>query len=601
MVGNKSEVGISEPTLVVTNSRPSSTHDAKNAVKVDKPIEEPMAHEPMAHEPVAQEPAEQQPAAQEIMEQVPTNDEITTDVPKVDNTDAPSKADSNVTKESDDPKVMAPNQDTSWFSWWSGAKPTTTMPPSVAEAKETTEPEHPKTAPETGSATVIETNTPVPPPESSSTVQESTEPVPIKSQPSISESSNASYLAWIWPARSPPKSTPAQFETPPPLETTAVLENITKPIEQSQQPTPKETESSTTIATVNPLITTLPQTRSSWMSFWARRDSMPELKRTIGPETMQVPDDIDPQGRPVKKQKIDEPVPQITEINGSIKSKTGVHTPSVSISAIPATPNKPPATPTKPETPTKTPQRSKNGKDKAKAPPPPNHVLPEFDTVYPSLPAKEGFFSRVTKAILPTSSANHPLGALHPHAKRCPPPPIRKAVAIGIHGFFPLRILRSVLGEPTGTSVKFATLASEAIHRFSDRQYGSPSAIEVVKIALEGEGTVAARIDMLWKNLSKNTEWMDHVREADLILVACHSQGSPVGAGIMARLVEEGIVRERTRLGLLCVAGIHLGPAMDVGQRVVIKAYNAIESEAARELYGITLLFGADHRVPGFG
>jgi len=55
----------------------------------------------------------------------------------------------------------------------------------------------------------------------------------------------------------------------------------------------------------------------------------------------------------------------------------------------------------------------------------------------------------------------------------------------------------------------------------------------------------------------------------------------------MARLVEEGVVvMERTRLGLLCVAGIHLGPAIDVGQRVVIKAYNAIESEAARELYG---------------
>jgi hypothetical protein len=130
-------------------------------------------------------------------------------------------------------------------------------------------------------------------------------------------------------------------------------------------------------------------------------------------------------------------------------------------------------------------------------------------------------------------------------------------------------------------------LASEAIHRYSERQYGSSNAVEVVKIALEGEGTIAARVDMLWKNLSGKEEWMDHVREADLILVACHSQGSPVGAGIMARLVEEGIVSERTRLGLLCVAGIHLGPATDVGQRVVMKAYNAIESEAARELYGI--------------
>ena len=109
----------------------------------------------------------------------------------------------------------------------------------------------------------------------------------------------------------------------------------------------------------------------------------------------------------------------------------------------------------------------------------------------------------------------------------------------------------------------------------------------MVKIALEGEGTVAARVELLWRILCGKKEWMEHVRGADLILVACHSQGSPVGAGIMAKLVEEGVVPERTRLGLLCIAGIHLGPAIDVGQRVVMKAYNAIESEAARELYGI--------------
>lgn len=94
---------------------------------------------------------------------------------------------------------------------------------------------------------------------------------------------------------------------------------------------------------------------------------------------------------------------------------------------------------------------------------------------------------------------------------------------------------------------------------------------------------------------------MEHIREADLILVACHSQGSPVGAGIMAKLVEEGIVAmERTRLGLLCVAGIHLGPAIDVGQRVVIKAYNAIESEAARELYGNQRENCVDYRFSRF-
>jgi hypothetical protein len=322
---------------------------------------------------------------------------------------------------------------------------------------------------------------------------------------------------------------------------------------------------------------------------------MPDLKRTAQiPETMQVPDDIDAQGRPIKRQKTQDDstldIPT-TEVNALIKPIVikPSHTSSNSTSAIPlGTPSKPPASP-KPETPSKTPKKDPKVK-LPPLPPPPNHVLPDFETVYPSVPAKEGLLSRVTRAIIPAAgrAPYHILpGALHAHPRRSHPPPIRKAVAIGIHGFFPLRILRSVLGEPTGTSVKFATLASEAIHRFSARTYGSASAVEVVKIALEGEGTVAARIDMLWKSLVGKEEWMTHIREADLILVACHSQGSPVGAGIMARLVEEGCVGEGKRLGLLCVAGIHLGPAIDVGQRVVIKAYNAIESEAARELYGI--------------
>ena len=324
---------------------------------------------------------------------------------------------------------------------------------------------------------------------------------------------------------------------------------------------------------------------------------MPDLKRTLHmPDTMLVPEDIDSQGRPIKRQKTqDDSKLDITTTEVKPTAAKPSHASSNSTSAIPVgTPTKPSAAATpKAETPSKTPKKDPKVK-LPPPPPPPNHVLPNFEAVYRSLPAKEGLLSRLTNAILPNAGRPpyHILpGALHAHPRRSHPPPIRKAVAIGIHGFFPLRILRSVLGEPTGTSVKFAALASEAIHRFSSTMYGSPGAIEVVKIALEGEGTVAARIDLLWKSLVGKEEWMKHIREADLILVACHSQGSPVGAGIMARLVEEGCVGESysKRMGLLCVAGIHLGPAIDVGQRVVIKAYNAIESEAARELYGIVL------------
>lgn len=584
----------SEPTLVVTSSRPASAHDPKTEGKGDKPVEASV-----------QETAEQPAASTGVVKDTETNVEVPPQPETRESQQAETKNQELTTKEG------SAAQEARWFAWWGGSTSENLTAPKAQEPKKSTDSELPTTtAPVTNPTTEVDKVTvtaPAPATTASSNEQPApptsppAQPLPIKAPPTTSESSTGSYLAWIWSSKSPSKTT-AQ-EPPPEIPTSSdptatpngsatKLTKTLEPQEQKSAPNPPKLIPQISQASLpNPLITTLPQTRSSWMSFWSRSESIPDLERNSSPETMQVPENIDPQGRPVTKQNPPDEMALILrplDSNGSIKSKKPAHTPSTSVNSIPGTPTKPPSSPTKADSPNKTPQKGKNGKDKVKQPPPPNHVLPAFETVYPSLPPKDTFLSRVTKAILPASGHISP-GAIHPHPKRCSPHPIRKAVAIGIHGFFPLRIIRNILGEPTGTSVKFATLASEAIHRYAAAQYGSASAVEVVKIALEGEGMVSTRVDMLWKNLKSKDEWMDHIREADLILVACHSQGSPVGAGIMARLVEEGIVNDRTRLGLLCVAGIHLGPATDVGQRVVIKAYNAIESEAARELYGIVL------------
>jgi hypothetical protein len=561
-----------EPTLVVTNSRPSSTHDPK----VDKPAD---TTETTTETPVGES------VGSEVVEA--STDAVATDTAEQTNGKEPEHTN----------KEMNP-QDAGWFGWWGSAKSEPSAAVKMEEVKAPNELDRPKTPPEAIASMV-------PPEEQQPSMSPPSEPISIKPQPNTSETSNGSYLAWIWSTGPIPKPSSTDSEkrtSEPAIENGTLVEPTQNHIPQ-ESPLTKLPESSTTKSTrpstskpaesvtskppeststvTNPLITTLPQTRSSWMSFWARSESMPNVQQTSSPETMHVPDDIDPQGRPLKKQKTNDGTSldiTTTEINASLKSNKSTQATSPAAVVLPSTPTKSPTT-TK-DTPTKS---HKKDKSKVIVPPPPNHVLPEFETVYPAITKPESLLSRMTKAILPRTSQNI---ALHAHPRRCLPPPIRKAVAIGIHGFFPLRILRSIMGEPTGTSVKFATLASEAIHRFSEKEYGRPDVIDVVKIALEGEGTVAARVDLLWKNLLGKKEWMQHIMEADLILVACHSQGSPVGAGIMARLVEEGIVQERTSLGLLCVAGIHLGPATDVGQRVVIKAYNAIESEAARELYG---------------
>lgn len=132
-------------------------------------------------------------------------------------------------------------------------------------------------------------------------------------------------------------------------------------------------------------------------------------------------------------------------------------------------------------------------------------------------------------------------------------PKVKKAVAIGVHGFFPMRLVRTVLGEPTGTSVRFANHAANSIKRWAEK---NGVEIEVETIALEGEGKVADRVEMLWELLQN---WIEQVRSADFIILAAHSQGVVVGIQLLARLIETGCV-DNVRIGFTAMAGINLGP-----------------------------------------
>lgn len=129
-----------------------------------------------------------------------------------------------------------------------------------------------------------------------------------------------------------------------------------------------------------------------------------------------------------------------------------------------------------------------------------------------------------------------------------------------MHGYFPAPLLRSVLGQPTGTSVRFANGAASAIQRWTQRQGYS---CEIEKVALEGEGKIAERIDLLWKLL---LNWIDNIRKADLVMIACHSQGVPVAMMLVAKLIAFGCVNN-SRIGVCALAGVNLGPFVDYKSR----------------------------------
>ncbi|KAF7195427.1 hypothetical protein HII31_03319 [Pseudocercospora fuligena] len=193
----------------------------------------------------------------------------------------------------------------------------------------------------------------------------------------------------------------------------------------------------------------------------------------------------------------------------------------------------------------------------------PNMISPSFRETYPKV-AHHGYLDRLTHYIgqsLRLTEARKPV--MHPCISE-QPHKVKKAIAIGIHGFFPAALLQRVLGQPTGTSIRFANYAAASIKHWCQEHQPHVKDVEVEKVALEGEGLVGDRVSTLWKLL---LNWLSHLRQADFILVACHSQGVPVAVMLVAKLIQLGVLSSNARIGMCAMAGINLGPFLEYKSR----------------------------------
>ncbi|KAK5103936.1 hypothetical protein LTS08_003360 [Lithohypha guttulata] len=110
------------------------------------------------------------------------------------------------------------------------------------------------------------------------------------------------------------------------------------------------------------------------------------------------------------------------------------------------------------------------------------------------------------------------------------PPRVKNALAIGVHGYFPAPLIQSVLGRPTGTSIKFADMAAKSIKRYTKAK-GYECNIKTA--ALEGEGKILERLDLLWKLL---LNWIEEIRN-------------------------------NARVGICAMAGVNMGPFAEFKSR----------------------------------
>jgi hypothetical protein len=291
-----------------------------------------------------------------------------------------------------------------------------------------------------------------------------------------------------------------------------------------------------------------PSTKPSAWSFWYR-DSPKDATEGGGEQNAQaaqatVTEDSPSEQRPIGP--VNRPERKTEVINkGSVKIKAPPSGSSVPDTAVTKLADGPEAPPPAAVEPTASKQLQKII---------PNQVLPRFEDTFalqerPTLLQSIGRFLHYTKDP----------GNQHVYRVPCTQR-IKKALAIGVHGYFPAPLIRTVLGQPTGTSIRFSNMAAEAIHKYTgDHGY----TCEIEKIALEGEGRIAERVDLLWKLL---LNWMEEIRQADFILLACHSQGVPVGVMLVAKLIAFGCINAN-RVGICAMAGVNLGPFSDYRSR----------------------------------
>lgn len=208
----------------------------------------------------------------------------------------------------------------------------------------------------------------------------------------------------------------------------------------------------------------------------------------------------------------------------------------------------------------------------------PNQVVPVFE----SLP----YYSTTTSLINNFNNFKYTLGfgvqdPKHLYRVSAKPSDIKKVLIIGVHGFFPTKVLRPLIGEPTGTSIKFAKEAEQAVLRWAKRENMD---ISIQKIALEKEGKIFDRVEFFYQVMKK---WVEDIQNADYIFIAAHSQGCPVSILLLSRLIEDGIVNLETtkRISLLAMAGINNGPFYGADQTLLVRAYSTIENDSMLELF----------------
>ncbi|KAL4890224.1 hypothetical protein BDV59DRAFT_185078 [Aspergillus ambiguus] len=470
----------------------------------------------------------------------------------------PETADTDTNSLPQVPSTSSTAQPSGWLAWiypWTASdKVTTTEPPQPPNAEPHGETQHSKEdgpakeaieepVPQTSIESANENTVSEDEPPDQAGQDDSSKKTGIPETSEVSPTSQKrSWLQMWYGAPSGKGVEPPKIGTPTMDKHAPATDATTSSDQRVEEDVSAENRQQSDHQAVDQSTTPTKSTKPSGWSFWFKEPPQdPSKAKAQNAQTVEV----SVAGEPSSKKLKEEPVPDTERKVEAGKAMTVKLKSAKSSSALPD--KLPPATETANITPETT--ASKHLQRIL-----PNQVLPLFKDTF-ALEEKPSFLQSIGRFLHYNKESNNK----HVYMIR-DPPHIKRALAIGVHGYFPAPLIRSVLGQPTGTSIRFSNMAADAIRKWTE-DHGYQCDIE--KIALEGEGRIAERVDLLWKLL---LNWMEEIRKADFILVACHSQGVPVAIMLVAKLIAFGCLNA-TRVGVCAMAGVNLGPFHDYRSR----------------------------------
>jgi hypothetical protein len=158
---------------------------------------------------------------------------------------------------------------------------------------------------------------------------------------------------------------------------------------------------------------------------------------------------------------------------------------------------------------------------------------------------------------------------------------IKKVVVLCFHGFLPQKIVKNIIGEPTGTAEQMNEMAVKELGRWS---VINNVTLEVSTINLEGNGKLFERVNGC---LSILDNWLNNLSDCDYLLAVSSSHSVPLAIHVLSRLVISGTFENIEKMGFIGLSGICMGPIPEVESKISTRGSVGQDDDIISEMFDL--------------